>query len=111
MKLLYDFYWNKKFEDYDIEDIESLIINKKVLVKDKEERWHPSQEIDKVKNYCSEDNLLPLFLILSDLSNLTPIIEKISEQYIGFLNKEKNNSFVQNHINTIKRKIWNNNRR
>ena len=102
LKLLYDFYWNKKFEDYDIEDIESFIINKKVLVKNQDERWHPSQGIDKIKNYCTEENLLPLFLILSDLSNLTPIIEKISEQYIDFLNKKEDNTFIQNHIKVIK---------
>ncbi len=103
LNLLYDFYWTGKFEDYDIEDIESVIINKKVLKTNEGDRWHPSQEMEKIKNYCTEENLLPLFLILSDLSNLTPIIEKISEQYIDFLIKNKNNSTVQKHINNIKK--------
>ena len=103
LKLLYDFYWNKKFDDYDIEDLEPLLTNKKILVKNKDERWHPSQKLDKIKNYCSEENLLPLFLVLSEhLSDLTPIIEKISNQYIDSLIEKKSNQFVQNHISSIK---------
>ena len=103
LKLLYDFYWNKKFED-DFEEIKSFIINKKILSKNKDERWHPSKEIEKIKNYCEEENFLPLFLILSDFSDLTPIIKKISEKYIDFLIKEKKqNKLIQNHCNEIKK--------
>ena len=106
LKLLYDFYWNKKFEDYDIEDIESFITSKKILIKNKkEERWHPYQEVDTVKNYCTEKHLLPLFMILSDLSKLISIIEEISEKYIGFLIEKERNMFVQEHIKTIKEKF------
>ena len=106
LQLLYDFYWNRKFdEDYDIEDIESFIVIKKIRSKDKEERWHPSQEINKVRNCCTEENLLPLFLILSDLSNLTPIIKEISENYIKFLIQEKQNPIVRKHCEKIKEKF------
>ena len=103
LKLLYDFYWNKKFEDYDIEDLKPFITNKKILVKNKNERWHPSQRLDIIKNYCSEQNLLPLFLILSSLSNLMSIIEKISDQYIDFLIEKKSIKCVEDHISSIKK--------
>ena len=102
LKLLYDFYWNKKFEDSDIEEIGSFIKTKPILVKNSEERWHPSQEIEKIKNYCEEENLLPLFLVLSDSSNLNPIIKKISEKYINFLIDKKENDPVKIHCDKIK---------
>lgn len=102
LQLLYDFYWNKKFKDYDIEDIGDFIVNKRILNKNKEERWHPSQEIDEVRHYCIGENLLPLFFLLSDSSILTPIIKEISEKYIDFLIKEKQNQYVRNHCKKIK---------
>ena len=105
LKLLYDFYWNKKFEKYDIDDIEFFTVSKKILVKNQKERWHPSQSIDVIKNYCTENDLLPLFLILSDLSNLKPIIENISTSYIKFLREEKDKDFVEEHIESIEREL------
>ena len=103
LDLLYDFYWNKKFEDYDIEEIESFIINKKILITKKiQDRWHPAQTVDKVRHYCDEENLLPLFMILSDVPNLKFIIQRISGKYIDFLTQNKNIEFVKQHITRIK---------
>ena len=102
LQLLYDFYWNRKFEDYDIEDIEFFILNKKILSGNKEERWHPSQGINKVENYCVEENYLPLFFLLSNLSVFRSITRRISQNYIEFLIKEKQNQLVKEHCKKIK---------
>ena len=106
LKLLYDFYWTGKFEDYDIEDIESIITNKKILVKNEDERWHPAQaqETDKLENYCSEGNFLPLFLVLSNPSALKSITEKISGKYIDFLLENKDQKVVKRHLESIRKK-------
>ena len=102
LKMLYDFYWNNKFEDYDIEEMESFIINKKILIKNNKDRWHPSREIEKIINYCSEENHLPLFFILSNPENLIPIIKNISTKYVEFLIQYKQNNQVKEHCNDIK---------
>ena len=103
LKLLYDFYWNHKFEDYDLEDIESIIINKKILV-NSSERWHPSKDIESLENYCSEESFLPLFLVLSDSAVLKSIIEKIAYKYIQFLRDYKCKPNIQDHINDLAKK-------
>ncbi len=103
LDLLYDFYWNRKFENYDIEDIKPFIVNKKALLTNKDDRWHPAQEIDKIKNYCVEENILPLFFLLSeDSSTLTPIIRKICKKYIDFLRERKQEDPIKSHLDKIK---------
>ena len=102
LDFLYDFYWNKKFEGYDIEEIKPFIVNKKVKEKNKDDRWHPSQEIDKIENYCVEENILPLFMLLSDLSSFKRIIRRICENYIEFLIKKQQENLIKKHIEDIK---------
>ena len=103
LKLLYDFYWNHKFEDYDLEDIGPIIINKKILA-NSSERWHPSKDTESLANYCAEENLLPLFLVLSNSAVLKSIIEKIACKYIQFLRDHKSKPNIQAHRNDLANK-------
>ena len=107
LKLLRDIYWKHQLnaDNSDIEDIELLIICKKISDKNSTERWHPSQEKDKLENYCKEEKFLPLFLILSEEQQIIrPIIRKIVESYIEFITNPENEKFVKDHKEAAKTK-------
>ena len=109
LKILYNLYWNRRFEDsLDMEDIQKLFVCKKITDKNKTERWHPSPpqsaqagSEEEVKNYCSEKMLIPLFFVLSEPDIVTSLMRKIAGKYLSYLKDHRDDESVCKHINFI----------
>ena len=103
LDILYNFYWNQKFDDsLDMEDIQKLFVYKKIIDKDKNEMWHPSRSEEEIKDHCSQKMLIPLFFVLSKPEIVTSLTRKITKKYLSYLDEHKSDNIICNHINFIK---------